>query len=240
MGSVGLGDPLPKAIAEDLGIGEEERRVEPVEEEAGDLARVRVEREVVVSLDAVGPSEDRIVWPPRALDELDERQPDGDEDTFDDADEGDTEEGHERKPELRRTDPPQPDHRSDVRERQAGGDDDCREGARRQGGEEIRERDEQHADEERPDDPGELGLGSRRLRDRRPRRAAADGHARQESRRKVRSAEADQFPVLADLLAAPDRQAPRQDAHVGGRHERDAERRGQQGDDVARVDRRDR
>ena len=65
MRPVSFVDPLPQAIAEDLGVGEEVAGASrPVEEEARDLARVRVEMKVVVSLDAVGPAEDRVVWPP--------------------------------------------------------------------------------------------------------------------------------------------------------------------------------
>ena len=65
-------------------------------------------------------------------------------------------------------DPPQPYHRFDVGERQAGGDDDGGERARREVGQEAGQRHQHHADQERPDDPGELRLRPGRLGHGRP------------------------------------------------------------------------
>ena len=135
-GGSAAADPLAHPIPEDIGIGEEERRIESVQDEARDLARIRVVGQVVVALDPVGAAEHRVVRPPRTPDEGEERQRDGEEDALDDADERDTEEAREGEPELGRPDAPQADHRADVDERQPGGDDDRGERGGRQVGEE--------------------------------------------------------------------------------------------------------
>jgi hypothetical protein len=58
-------DPSPDPIAERVGVGEEQRGVEPIEEQPRDLAGVRVIGQVVVALDPIGATQDRIVWRPR-------------------------------------------------------------------------------------------------------------------------------------------------------------------------------
>ena len=52
------------------------------------------------------------------------------------------------------------------------------------------------------------------------------------------AAERDELAVLVDLLAAPDRERPRQDARVGRGDERDPERRRDEREDVAERERR--
>ena len=60
------------------------------------------------------------------------------------------------------------------------------------------------------------------LRDRRARRAAADGEALEEPAGHVRDAEADDLAVRVDAVAVPGGERPGQDARVGERDERDA------------------
>ena len=73
---------------------------------------------------------------------------------------------------------------------------------------------------------GELAASADVLGDRRARAAGGDREALEEAGREVRDAEDRELLVLVDLLAQPPGVAARQDARVGERDERDADRRG--------------
>ena len=75
----GVGDAATACkdpVLEQLGIGEEQRRIPAEQHQAGDQARVGIARDVVIALDAVGAAENGGVRPPAVPQELD----DGDHD----------------------------------------------------------------------------------------------------------------------------------------------------------------
>ena len=80
---IGVGcvvDEIDDALAERVGVREEERRVPAEEQEPGHLLRARIAREVVIALHAVRAAEDGVVRSPRAPDEVEQRHRDGDRD----------------------------------------------------------------------------------------------------------------------------------------------------------------
>ena len=88
-GRLGAGQPQD-LVAERLGVGEEQRRVEPVDDQAGQLPRVRVGAHVVVAgaVPRPGPSVGP-VGPPRTAEDVEDRQPHGDPDAGQHAEQGD-------------------------------------------------------------------------------------------------------------------------------------------------------
>ena len=92
---------LVDVLAEQLGVGEEDRRVESVEHEARDQARLRVALGVVVALEVVDASEQRVVGAPRSAHEAQQRQADRDPDAPQHAQHGDADERRHGEDELR-------------------------------------------------------------------------------------------------------------------------------------------
>ena len=97
-------DPL----AEVVGVGEEERRVEAVEHESRDAAGVGIALGVVVALEVVDPAEHRVVRAPGPADEVQQRESDRDPDAPEHAEHGDAGERHHRQRELRASPVAQP------------------------------------------------------------------------------------------------------------------------------------
>ena len=84
-----------QALGEQLGVGKEDRRVEAVQHQTRNLARLRVTVDVVVTLGAVDPTEDRVVRAPSAPYEVAERERDRDEDALERTEDGDSEQRDE-------------------------------------------------------------------------------------------------------------------------------------------------
>src|SRR4029450_3008649 len=91
---------LQNALFEQLRVGEEQGRIPAKEDQTGDLAGVRVARDVVVALDALGAAQDRGVRTPAIPQELDDGDHDREADARDGAENGDPDETAEGRPEL--------------------------------------------------------------------------------------------------------------------------------------------
>ena len=87
-------------VAEAVGVGEEQRGVEAVQDQAGDQRRVRVAAGVVVALEVLDAAEHGVVRVPGAADEVEQAQRDRDPDTPQHAEHGDAGERSEAEREL--------------------------------------------------------------------------------------------------------------------------------------------
>ena len=91
-------DPAPEVA----GVGEEQRGVEAVQEQAGNPAGGRVALDVVVALEVVLAAEDGVVGTPGPADEVADGQQDGHEDADQDPEQGDASERGQPEDELDR------------------------------------------------------------------------------------------------------------------------------------------
>ena len=159
--------------------------------------------------------------PPTALEEQEDDQDDGDDDSLEHAEEHDAGGGHQADDERGRTDPSEAPERTEVGERQGGGDDDRGQGGLGQVGEEPVEEQEQQDDQPRADHARQLGLGAGLVGH--GRAGAADGHreALEEAGRDVRGADADHLLVRVHLVAPAGGEARRRGDGVRQRHQRD-------------------
>ena len=96
---VGPGEP-PDLVAERLGVGEEQRGVEPVDHQAGQAPGIGIAADVVVALQPVHAPEHRVVGPPGPPEDVEDGQADGDRDPGQHAEQGDAEERRDRQQEL--------------------------------------------------------------------------------------------------------------------------------------------
>jgi len=222
-GPVGCRESSVDAVAEHLCVCEEERRVEAEEEQPGHLSPLGVTHDVVVPLEAPHPPEDGGVRVPGPLEHREHGEADRDADTGEDAEYDDPEERRHREREVGAMHVEQPTQGGEVDEPRHGRDDDGRESRLRDVGEHPRPGDEHSCEQERRDDAGQLGPGSGRLRDGRSRRAARDRKALHEPRGDVRDAERRELTALVDALSETGRVAPRENARIGEREERDCE-----------------
>lgn len=190
----------PYGVPEGPGVGEEQRRVEPVDHQARQMLGPRVRPHVVVPLQAVDPPQHGAVRPPRAPEDVEHGQRHGDRDPRQDTEQGHPGEGGDRQQELRPALPPQPHGSRKLGQGQRGGDDDGREGGLGQIAEHARDRHEHEDDQHRPDDPGEPAPGTGALGHRRPGAARADREALEEACRQVRGTDARHLLVAPDLL----------------------------------------
>ena len=85
---------------EQLGIGEEQRRVPAEQHQAGDQPRLGIARDVVVALDAVDAAQHGGMRPPAVPQEFDDRDDDRQADAGNRAEHGDADEADDRQPEL--------------------------------------------------------------------------------------------------------------------------------------------
>ena len=120
------------ALAEVVGVGEEERRVEAVQHESRDAAGVGIALGVVVALEVVDPAEHRVVRAPGPADEVQQRERDRDPDAPEHAEHGDAGERHHRQRELRASPVAQAPRGRDVDEAEHRDDHDRRERRLRQ------------------------------------------------------------------------------------------------------------
>jgi len=74
MGGCGRGDQVADAAPEVVGVAEEQRGVEPIQQQPGDLAGVRMTFEIVVALQLVLTAEHRVVGSPGPAYEVAQRQ----------------------------------------------------------------------------------------------------------------------------------------------------------------------
>ena len=216
------------ALAEVVGIGEEERRVEAVQHESRDVAGVGIALGVVVALEVVDPAEHRIVRAPGPADEVQQRESDRDPDAPEHAENGDAGERHHRQRELRASPVAQAPRAHDVDQAQDRDDHDGRERRLRQVVHETGSKHQEQRQDAGADEPGDLAASADVLGDGGARAARGDREPLEEPGRDVRDAEDRELLVLVDLLAKPARVAARQDARVGERDEGDPDRRGEQ------------
>ena len=155
----GLGDRRLDLLAEQLRVGEEQRRIPAEQDESFDPKGFGMSRDIVIALHPLDPPEDRGVRTPGPPDDGGQCQGDREEDAGYHADEGHAQETHDRERELRRAQPPQTDQPVDVDERQAGDHDDGGQGGLRQVRGQAGQEHQERGDRERSGGPGQLGLG---------------------------------------------------------------------------------
>ena len=178
-------------------------------------------------------SEHGAVRPPVAAEEEQHGEEDGDDDALQHAEGDDTQAGDEREQQRRRPHARVLPEGSEVHERE--GSRDHHGGERRlwEIGEQRVEEHEQHDEQTRPDEVGDLSLRTRLLRDGGARPARRDREALEEPCRDVRGADADHLLVGFELVAAPSREARGRRDGVGERDEHDPDRGEQQRAHVA-------
>ena len=132
--------------------------------------------------------------------------------------------------------PPQPAQPTEVGQGHRGGDDHGGERRLGQVPQQPRGEDQQEQDGHGADQPGHLGLGAVLRGHRRAGAAGADREPLEEPRRDVRCAHADHLPVAVDLVPAAGGERRRRGDRVGQRHQRDAQRAGDQQPQVVEGD----
>ena len=91
-----LAHEVADLLAEDAGVGEEQRRLPAVHDDAWDLPGVGMRADAVPARRALEPAQDGAVGPPVAPEEQQDRQGDGDDDALQDAEQHHPERGDER------------------------------------------------------------------------------------------------------------------------------------------------
>ena len=225
-------DPLLEVVGEVPGIGEEQRRVEPVQQQAGNRVTLRMASTVVVALQPVHPDEFCRVGLPFQADEVEDRQRDRDRGAGDGSEHGHRDRRGDGEDELAAPHPEEADHGRNVDERDRRR---AHDRGQRGFGHVAERRGHRHGHEDhrhRSDDPGELGACPGGLRHRRTGTARADREAVEEPGGDVAETERDEFPAVVDRLAPPDRHRSRQHTGVGEGNERDAQGRTGEGADL--------
>ncbi len=196
-----VGD-LAHMVSEGAGVGEDEGRVEAVDDQAGKVFGLGMVRRVVQPGQSVDSAELDLVRPPRAAEHVEDRQADSDGDAGQHAEERDAEQRGDRECELGTPLMPQPHRPCDIGERERRGNDDGTEGWLRhvlhQGGRE----DEHERDDAGPDHPGELGTGAGLVGHGSARSAGADRETLEQPGGDVGRADPDHLLVAVDALAA--------------------------------------
>ena len=142
------GDSLAHEVAdlaaERAGVGEEQRRLPPVDDDARHLVGAVVSIDAVPAVEAVDLAEHRAVRPPAAPEEQEHGEDDRDDDPFEHAHEDHAERGDHREHHRRAPHPPVTAQRAEVQQRQCRGD--HHRGERRLGeiGEQVVEEQQEH------------------------------------------------------------------------------------------------
>jgi hypothetical protein len=89
-------DCVDHASAEGVCVREKKRGIPADQQEARNLPRIRVARDVVVPLHAIGATQYGVVRAPGTPNEVENRNTDGERDALDDAQGRDAQEGHDR------------------------------------------------------------------------------------------------------------------------------------------------
>jgi hypothetical protein len=76
---------VQRPLMEQLGVGEKQGRIPAKQDQPRDESRVRIARDVMVALDALGASQNRGVWAPAIPQEFDDGNRDGEADALDRA-----------------------------------------------------------------------------------------------------------------------------------------------------------
>jgi hypothetical protein len=171
--------------------------------------------------------EDRIVRPGDAEEQLGDRHADGDQHTIEDAQGEHAEAGRYGDDQLATAEGEQPPQRWQVDQPDSRVDDKRGERSKREGGQQRARsvQDDKHSPGS--DQRGELSAVARRRADRGAGGAAGDRETMHEADGGVPGAEGEQFPIGADLLAAPGERAGGEHVVAEG-HDEHAERRQRQ------------
>ena len=178
-----------------LGVGEEQRRVVAVDEQAGHLGGVGVVVDVVHPGQSRHVALDGVVRPGHPAQQVEHRDADRDQHALEHPDDDHAERGDDRDQELAAPERRDPAELADVDEPHRGVHHDRaerRRGERREGRPEQQHRDRGR---HRGDQPGRAGPAAGGVADRGPAAGAADRHPGEEGGAEVGAAEGDQLPA---------------------------------------------
>src|SRR5512139_453550 len=226
------GHRIERALVEQFGVGEEQRRIPAEQDQAGDQARAGIALDVVVALDALRTSEDGRVRAPAVPQEFDHGDHDRQADAGNRAEHRHADGADDGQPELPALDAQDPAQVGDLDQADGGSDHD---GGQRAGGQVLQQVGRHHQQQghaQRADDAGQLAAGARCFCDGGARRAAADRKALEEPGGEVGGAEPDHLLVGVDVAAGLRRVDAREHAGVGEGNEGDGKTAGEDGTDV--------
>ena len=226
-------------VVEQLSVGEKQRRIPAKQDQAGNAARVGIARDVMITLDAVGASQDRAVRTPGIPQEFDDGNHNGQSDTWNRTQRSDPDCADDRQPEFPALDAIDSPQVGDLDQADGRCDHDRSQCAGRQILQQIRRNHQEQGYSQRADDSGHLGSGAGGLGHRGTRRTAANWKSLKESGGEVGGAEPDHFLVRVDINTSPRRIDARKHAGVSERDEGDGATADQDGNNIGGINPRD-
>ena len=155
---------LADLLAEDAGVGEEQRRLPAVDHDARGLLGLGVAFDVVPALEVADVAQHGALGPPAAAEEQQDREDGGDEDALQHAEEDHAHGGDEREGEGGLAHAVEAAEGREVHQRDRGHDDDRGQRRLRQVGEQPRQQEEQQDDHAGADEAGDLASWRRSSR----------------------------------------------------------------------------